>query len=141
MFLGEYTYTIDEKGRLTIPAKYRRELATGLVITKGIDRCLVIYPMGEWEQLKERVARLPLTSREARGFRRLLFSGANDTVPDSQGRINIPQSLREYAGLDGQAIIAGCDAYIEIWSPGNWQEMKEWVDKTGQEEQWASLNI
>ncbi len=142
MFLGEYLHTIDEKGRLTIPAKFRGELATGLVVTKGIDRCLVIYPMESWRVLKERVANLPMTDRTVRDFRRLLFASAADTVPDGQGRINIPQQLREYAGLDGQVVIAGCDTYIEVWSPDAWAGVQERVEEDADNtERWAALGV
>ncbi len=142
MFLGEYTHTIDEKGRLTIPAKFRGELALGLVITKGIDRCLVIYSLVAWQALKERVAVLPMTDRNARDFRRLLFASAADTVPDGQGRIHIPQSLREYAGVNGQVIVAGCDSYVELWSPEAWEEVQARVEESDERiERWADLGV
>ncbi|HIE37474.1 MAG TPA: division/cell wall cluster transcriptional repressor MraZ [Anaerolineae bacterium] len=142
MFLGEYLHTIDDKGRLTIPAKFRGGLATGLVVTKGMDRCLVIYPMEAWRALKGRIAGLPFTDRNARDFRRLLFASATDAVPDGQGRINIPQALREYAGLDGQVIVAGCDTYIEVWSPQGWSDVQARVEEDDDNvERWAALGI
>jgi len=142
MFLGEYLHAIDNKGRLTIPAKFRGELAAGLVVTKGIDRCLVIYSMESWQALKERIAELPMTDRNARDFRRLVFAGASDTAPDGQGRINVPQSLREYAGLDGQAVVVGCDTYIEVWGPRAWAETETRVEEDdGNAERWAALKI
>ncbi len=142
MFLGEYVHTIDDKGRLTIPAKFRGELATGLVVTKGIDRCLVVYPMEVWRGLKGRVAALPVTDRNARDFRRLLFAGASDVVPDGQGRINVPQPLREYAGMDGQVVIVGCDTYIEVWAPERWEGVKARVETDDDNaERWAALGI
>ncbi|MBN1954609.1 MAG: division/cell wall cluster transcriptional repressor MraZ [Anaerolineae bacterium] len=142
MFLGEYTHTIDDKGRLTVPAKFRGDLTTGLVVTKGIDRCLVIYPMDAWRVLRDQVAVLPMTDRTARSFRRLIFSGASDTVPDGQGRINIPQPLREYAGLDGQVIVAGCDTYIELWTPKAWEETRSWAEQNADDaERWSGLGI
>jgi len=142
MFLGEYVHTIDEKGRLTIPAKFRGNLATGLVVTRWLDRCLVIYPMETWRVLKERIAGLPWTDRAARDFRRLVYASAADTVPDGQGRINIPQPLREYAGLDGQAVIVGCDSYIEVWNPEAWAEVRARVEESDENaERWAALGI
>ena len=142
MFLGQYLHTIDEKGRLTIPAKFRGSLSAGLVITRWLDRCLVIYPMETWRVLRERIASLPMTDRDARDFRRLVYAGATDTVPDGQGRVNIPQPLREYAGLDGQAVIVGCDSYIEIWSPEAWEEVQARVEQSEDNaERWASLGI
>ncbi len=142
MFLGEYLHTLDDKGRLTIPAKFRGDLATGLVVTKGIDRCLVIYSMDAWRALKERVAGLPMTDRNARDFRRLLFASAADTVPDAQGRVIVPQPLRDYAGLNGEVVVAGCDAYIELWNPDAWRDVQKRVEEDGDNvERWAQLGI
>jgi MraZ protein len=142
MFLGEYTHSIDEKGRLTIPSKFRGDLATGLVVTRGMDRCLVIYPMRAWADLKDRISDLPMADRAARDFRRLLFANATDTVPDGQGRINIPQLLRDYADLDQQVIVAGCDSYIEVWGPDAWAEVRGRVEEGGDNlDRWAALGI
>lgn len=142
MFLGEYTHTLDDKGRLTIPSKFRGDLATGLVVTRSIDRCLVIYPMRAWEALKDQVSSLPLTDRNARDFRRLVFADATDTIPDGQGRVNIPQSLREYAGLDGQVVVAGCDAYIEVWNKDSWYEVRaRFEESEDNAEKWVNLGI
>ena len=91
MFLGEFTHTIDSKGRLTIPAKYRGELAAGLVVTRGFDQNLMLFPMTEWEELAQRIAQRPLSDEDMRAFRRRVFSGAIDLVPDRQGRILLPQ--------------------------------------------------
>lgn len=121
MFLGRFAHTIDDKNRLTIPAKYRGDLASGVVITRGIDRCLYIYPLAEWERLAERVRRLPLTNKDARSFVRLLFSAAEDCTPDKQGRVLIPTYLREYANLKGDVIVAGMDSHLEVWNPELWR--------------------
>ncbi len=142
MFLGEFVHVIDDKGRLTIPAKFRADLSDDFVITRGIDRCLAIYPISEWENLAEQVSKLPMTDRQARAFRRLVFANASDVTLDGQGRILIPPRLREYAQLDGQAIIAGLNTYIEVWSPDTWNEERERVE--GEEmdiEEWAALGI
>lgn len=142
MFLGEFVHVIDDKGRLTIPAKFRADLSDNFVITRGIDRCLAIYPISEWENLAEQVSKLPMTDRRARAFRRLVFANASDVTLDSQGRILIPPRLREYAQLDGKAIIAGLNTYIEVWSPDTWSEERERVE--GEEsdiEEWAALGI
>lgn len=143
MFLGEYLHTIDDKGRLTVPAKFRGDLSTGLVVTCSLDRCLAVYPMDAWRTLKDRIAALPMTDRAARDFRRLIYANASDTVPDGQGRINIPLPLREYAGLDGQSVVVGCDSYIEVWSPEAWDEVRSRVAENSDEnaERWASLGI
>ena len=142
MFLGEFSHTIDEKGRLTIPAKFRDELAEGLIVTRGIDRCLAVYPMKEWNRLAEQVSALPLTDRLARAFRRLVFANASDAVPDKQGRILIPPRLREYADLNGEAIVTGLNTYVEVWNPDAWGEERERVEGNAVNiEAWKDLNI
>lgn len=142
MFLGEYVHTIDEKGRLAVPARFRAELAAGLVITRGIDRCLAIYPIEEWKRLAEQVSALPMTDRRARAFRRLVFANASDVVPDRQGRVLIPPRLREYAGLDSEVVITGIDTYIEVWNPQAWSEERERVEGfDANDEEWAALGI
>jgi MraZ protein len=142
MFLGEFIHASDEKGRLTIPAKFRADLAAGLVVTRGIDRCLAIYPLEEWKRLAERVSALPVTDRRARAFRRLVFANASDAVPDRQGRVLIPPRLREYAGLDSDVIVTGLDTYIEVWNTGDWAQERERVEGDDVDaEQWATLGI
>jgi MraZ protein len=142
MFLGEFVHVLDDKGRLTIPAKFRADLDTALVVTRGIDRCLAIFPIPEWEQLAGRVSELPLTDRQARAFRRLLFANASDVSPDNQGRILIPPRLREYANLDGEVVVAGLNTYIELWSPEAWQREREQVEGEDADiEGWAALGI
>lgn len=142
MFLGEFVHTLDSKGRLTIPAKFRAELDTGLVVTRGMDRCLAVFPLAEWDQLAAQVSKLPITDRRARALKRFLFAGASDVSPDKQGRILIPPHLREYAGLDGEVIVAGLSNYIEIWSADSWQD--EWEQVEGEDgaiEGWEELGI
>ncbi len=129
MFLGEFSHTLDDKGRLTIPARFRDELAGGLVITRGIDHCLSVYPRQVWDNLAERIAGLTLTQRNARNFSRLMFSGAADFIPDRQGRVLIPQGLRDYAGLNNEAIIIGLYDKLEIWKPENWTNVKAEVEE------------
>jgi len=142
MFLGEFVHIIDEKGRLTVPAKFRAELAAGLVVTRGIDRCLAIYPMEEWEQLAQKISALPMTDRRARAFRRLVFASASDVIPDKQGRVLIPPSLREYAGFNGEVIVTGLNTYVEVWNPDAWGEEREHVEGNGGNiEEWAALGI
>ena len=140
MFLGEFVHTIDDKGRLTIPARFRAELATGLVITRGLDRCLAIYPMAEWELLAHKVKSLPMTGRDARAFRRLVFANASDAVPDKQGRVVIPPSLREEIGLVSEVVVTGLNDYIEVWTPEEWRNECE-VANSADTEQWAALGI
>ena len=141
MFLGEYQYTIDDKGRLTIPAKFRRPLLNGLVITRGLDRNLAIYPLDEWAKLVERIERLPYSDPEARRLRRLIFSGASDVEPDRQGRVNIPTYLLEYGMISKEAVVAGMNAYIELWSPEQWQSVRKALEDEDNASRWASLEI
>ena len=125
MFLGTYTPRIDEKGRLILPAKFRDDLAEGLVITKGQDRCLYVFSVAEFTQLTERLREAPLTARAARDYSRVLFSGATDEVPDKQGRVTIPPSLRDYAGLDRDVAVVGANTRVEIWDAQAWQRYLE----------------
>ncbi|HHN94254.1 MAG TPA: transcriptional regulator MraZ [Anaerolineae bacterium] len=144
MFLGEFVHVLDDKGRLTIPAKFRAGLSDGLVITRGIDRCLVIYPLDEWNRLAAQVSALPLTNRSARAFRRLVFAGAHYATPenDKQGRVLIPSRLREYANLRDEVVIAGLNNYIEIWNPEAWAQEREQIEEDeGTVEGWANLGI
>ncbi len=142
MFLGEFVHTIDQAGRLTIPAKFRDELADGLVITRGLDRCLAIYPLDEWRKLAEQVSALPITNRQARAFRRLVFANAADLTPDKNGRILIPPRLREFINLDGDIVVTGLNTYIELWHPVDWNQERDRVeDDDGSLEAWSSLDI
>jgi len=142
MFLGEFVHTIDEKGRLTVPAKFRDDLAAGLVVTRGIDRCLAIYPLEEWERLAKQVSDLPMTDRRARAFRRLVFANASDAIPDKHGRVLIPPRLREYAGFDNEVVVTGLNTYIEVWNQDSWGEERERVEGYAVNiEEWAALGI
>jgi MraZ protein len=143
MFLGEFEHTIDDKGRLTIPAKFRARLAGGLVITKGIDRCLGLYPPDVWERLAQKISALPQTNPKAREFRRQMFGSASDDVPDRQGRVNLPQYLRGYAQIDRQVVIVGLCDHCEIWDLAQWRERQEAADSDldARMEQFASLDI
>lgn len=131
MFLGEFEHTIDDKGRLTIPAKFRAELAKGVVVTRGLDRCLFVYPLEEWQKLAGKVSQLPITHPNARMFSRLIFSGAADLSPDRQGRVLLPPQLREYAGLDGEAVVIGVSTRLEIWSKPTWTKVRREVEEEG----------
>ncbi len=130
MFLGEFEHTIDDKGRIAIPARFREELSEGLVLTRGFDNCLQAFPRQTWQPLAERVSRMSLGSEEVRYLRRLLFSGAAEVEVDRQGRILIPQNLREYAELAEQVVIAGLNTYFEIWSTDRWQSVLEKLDSS-----------
>ncbi len=141
MFLGEFSRAMDGKGRLAIPSKYREGLDRA-VITRGLDRNLAIYPMPEWERLAARLNELPITDPSARALRRLFFSGAVDVTLDQQGRVLIPAYLREYAGIDGEAVLVGMDSFIEVWSPEAWQqELLKLQDAADDAAKWLSLGI
>lgn len=141
MFFGEYRFNIDEKGRLTIPAKFRRPLLEGLVVTRGFDRNLAIYPLGEWAKLVEKIEQLPYGDPAARKLRRLVFSGASDVEPDRQGRVNVPTYLLEYGKIRKEIVIAGMNAYIELWSPELWGSVRETLEDEENAGQWADLGI
>lgn len=133
MFIGEYTHTIDEKGRLAVPSKMRRDIGTGAVITRGIDNCLWVYPKKEWQALAEKLASLPITDANSRAFSRLMLAGAMEVEFDSQGRALIPAYLRDYAGLGKNAVIAGLYNRLEIWDAKSWQEYKTKTEKATSE--------
>jgi MraZ protein len=131
MFLGRYNHSLDAKGRLAIPARFREAVAEGLVLTRGIDRCLALYPLEAWRPLAEKVSALPISDPDARNFRRMVFAEAADLTLDAQGRILIPPELRRYAGLEREALVVGVDASIEIWSPDRWQTVEALMDSDG----------
>jgi len=123
VFLGEYSHNLDSKGRLTIPAKYREQLETGMVVTRNPSgSCLLLMPLDEWERVSARVSALPLTDRRSALLRRALFSAAEDLLQDKQGRILISQRLREFAHIETEVIVAGMNTHIELWTPQLWQE-------------------
>lgn len=129
MFIGEYQHTIDEKGRVALPVKFRAKMVDGAVVTKGLDECLAVYTTTEWEKLAEKLSTLPLTQAASRAFARLMLAGAVQVNIDRQGRINIPAYLREYAGISGQVVVAGLYSRVEIWSHTKWQEYKSKTEK------------
>lgn len=120
VFLGQYEHSLDEKGRLTIPSRFREELTGRLVVTRGLDHCLFLYPYSEWQELGQRLRALPMTQRDARAFVRLLFAGATEQSLDRQGRLLLPASLREYAGIERDVIILGVANRVELWSKERW---------------------
>lgn len=122
MFLGQYEHTVDEKGRLIVPAKYREPLGDNFIITYGLDVCLFVYSLEEWKTLAEKLKLLPLGQRDARAFKRILFSRATNCTIDSQGRVIIMKYLRDYARIDKEVMIIGVSDRIEIWSKDIWQK-------------------
>lgn len=125
MFLGTYTPRLDEKGRLILPAKYRDELADGLVLTRGQERCIYVFSEQEFANVHQQMRQAPLTSRQARDYIRVFLSGASDETPDKQGRITIPAALREYAGLDREVTVIGAGDRAEIWDTAAWNSYLE----------------
>ncbi|HLQ95380.1 MAG TPA: division/cell wall cluster transcriptional repressor MraZ [Pseudogracilibacillus sp.] len=122
MFMGEYQHNLDTKGRVIIPAKFREELGDNFVMTRGLDQCLFAYPMEEWKLLEQKLKKLPLTKKDARRFTRFFFSGAVECEVDKQGRINIPQPLRQYSDLEKECVIIGVSNRIELWAKDAWEE-------------------
>ncbi len=141
MFLGEFKHTIDDKGRLTIPAKFRTALAGGLVVTRGFDQNLMLFSMDGWRELADRIAQRPLADEDVRAFRRRVFSGAIDLEPDRQGRILLPPYLREFAGIEGDVVIAGMYNYVELWSPAGWESVRATIDDSSDAARWEDLGI
>ncbi|MBX3087098.1 MAG: division/cell wall cluster transcriptional repressor MraZ [Cryobacterium sp.] len=122
MFLGTYAPKLDEKGRIILPAKFWDELESGIVITRGQERCLVVYSAREFEELHERIRQAPITSKKSRDYLRLFLSGAHSEVPDKQHRVTIPSMLRSYAGLDRELTVIGAGNHAEIWDTDAWNE-------------------
>ncbi len=122
MFIGEYNHTIDDKGRVSIPAKFRQELGGSFVMSKGLDKCLFIFPNEEWTKLEEKITSLPLTDKNARSFSRFLLGGACELEPDKQGRAMIPQNLRQYASINKDVVIIGLSSRIEMWDVDEWNK-------------------
>lgn len=141
MFMGEYNHTVDEKGRLIIPSKFREELGNEFVITKGLDDCLFIYNNTEWRALEDKLRALPLTNKNARTFARFMLGGAATVELDKQGRILIPQVLRTFASLDKEIVLVGIANRIEIWNKAKWDVASNIDDMESIAEQMADLGI
>ena len=131
MFLGRFNHSLDAKGRLAIPAKFRGALADGLVVTRGIDRCLSVYPLAAWQALAERVSALSISDPDARHLKRMVFGEATDESLDAQGRIVLPPELRRYAGIEREVVAVGMNTYIELWDPDRWAELTARVEDEG----------
>ena len=131
MFLGRHSHNLDAKGRLALPARYRERLGDGVVLTRGFDVCILVYPLEEWAPLAERVSALSLGDADARRLRRMLFADAVDVQLDRQGRVLVPGHLREYAGLERDALVVGMHTFIEIWTPQRWAAQRDELDADG----------
>lgn len=129
MFIGEYQHSLDEKGRLAVPVKFRKDLSKGAVVTKGLDNCLYVYTNKEWEQLAKKLAALPISKANTRAFSRLMLAGAMDVSLDKQGRVILPEYLREYAQLSKRVIVTGLYNHLEIWDEEQWKKYKLSTEK------------
>jgi MraZ protein len=121
MFLGTHSPRLDDKGRLILPAKFREQLEAGVVVTRGQDRCLYVFPSAEFERLADQLRQAPVTSKQARDYLRVFLSGASDEAMDKQGRVTIPATLRRYAGLDRDCAVIGAGQRVEIWDLSAWE--------------------
>jgi MraZ protein len=125
MFIGEYQHTIDAKGRIIIPSKFRDGLGDIFIVTKGLDKCLFAYSIEEWAAIEQKLKSLPLSQKDARAFVRFFFAGATECEVDKQGRILVPNNLREYAGLEKDAVSIGVSTRVEIWSKEQWDKYND----------------
>lgn len=141
MFMGEYNHTIDAKGRLIVPSKFRDVLGSEFVVTKGLDGCLFVYPNEEWTNIEEKFRDIPLTTKDARKFSRFFFAGAANCEVDKQGRILLPQVLREFADLQKDVVLVGVLSRIEIWSKDRWQDTNTYDDMDEVAEHMAELGL
>ncbi|MBU1119468.1 division/cell wall cluster transcriptional repressor MraZ [Patescibacteria group bacterium] len=143
MFIGEYSYSIDSKGRLAVPKKFRSALLKGAVITRGLDSCLFLYTKKEWEEIARKLSSLPMSQKNTRAFSRLMLAGAMDVSLDKQGRITIPEYLRTYAGIVKSSVIAGLYSRLEIWDEKKWSTYKAETEKQSEEiaEQLSELGV
>ncbi|XER06705.1 Transcriptional regulator MraZ [Sporomusa rhizae] len=143
VFMGEYLHTVDNKGRLILPAKFREELGEIFIATKGLDNCLFVYTQSEWAILEEKLKKLPLAKPEARAFVRFFFSGAAELECDKQGRVLLPTNLREHANLEKDVVVIGVSTRIEIWDKGAWDKYNQQISPTVAEiaENLADLGI
>jgi MraZ protein len=128
VFLGTYAPKLDDKGRVILPAKFREELASGLVVTRGQDRCLFVYSQREFERIHEAIRSAPVTSKQGRDWLRMFLSGASQELLDSQNRVTIPPALRDYAGLGRELTVVGVGSHIEIWDTAAWSSYYESVE-------------
>jgi MraZ protein len=133
MLIGEFKHNLDQKGRVSIPAKFRQKFAEGLILTRGIDQCVFGFSKPEWEKVVNKITNLPLSQANARAFARLMLSGAFEAEIDNQGRVLIPEVLRKYAHLEKKVVIVGMHNRIEIWDEKKWEEYKKQTEENSEE--------
>lgn len=122
MPFGEYPYTLDDKGRLVMPPSFREFVEDGMILTRGMEGCLYVFPLASWKRVEEQLEGLPLTDAQSRAFVRFFYSGASKARLDNQSRVSVPQTLRTFAGLEGDVIVAGAPGRLELWHPPRWEE-------------------
>ena len=128
MLIGEYTHTLDTKKRLSVPSKWRTELGGSVVLTRGLDHCLFVYPLKEWQRITEKISDLPLGQADTRSFNRFFLSGAVEVEIDKNGRILVPDFLKDFAQLDSKVVIAGIHNRVEIWDEKRWETYKQQIE-------------
>jgi MraZ protein len=133
MLIGEYRHSVDPKGRLAIPSKFRQDFCQGLILTKGVDTCLFGFVRTEWDKVVEKITKLPISQANSRAFARLLLAGAFETEVDKQGRILIPEHLRKYANIVKRVVIVGVYSRIEIWDEKKWEEYRQSSEDNAEE--------
>ena len=133
MLIGEYKHTLDPKKRLSVPSKWRGDLGQTLIITRGLDGCLFVYPQTQWQKITEKVSQLPLGQADTRSFNRFFLSGAVEVEVDSVGRILVPDFLKEFAGLDSKVVLAGIYDRVEIWAENKWEDYKRDIEHKADE--------
>lgn len=129
MFIGEYKHSVDDKGRLAIPMKFRKDLKGGAVVTRGLDNCLFVYSMSEWKKLAEKVSALPFNQADSRAFSRFMLASAMDVEVDKQGRVVLPEYLRMFAGINKDVVVAGLYDRVEVWDVDAWESYKAKTEK------------
>jgi len=129
MLIGEYRHTLDDKNRLSLPAKFRKEMGKKIIITRGLDRCLFVYAIGEWKKFSEKLAGLSIGSVEGRGFSRAMLGGATETEIDGSGRVLVPDHLKSYANLEATVVVAGLHNRIELWNDESWSTYTSGVEE------------
>ncbi|MCU0678213.1 MAG: division/cell wall cluster transcriptional repressor MraZ [Candidatus Pacebacteria bacterium] len=128
MLIGEYRHTLDPKKRLSLPSKWRKELGSTLIVTRGLDNCLFVYPQAEWEKITDKIGKLPLGSADTRSFNRFFLSGAVEVEVDTVGRILVPDFLKDFAKLESKVVLAGIHDRVEIWDDNRWTEYKARIE-------------
>ena len=141
MFMSEYNHSIDAKGRMIVPAKFREALGNDFIVTQGLDGCLFVFPNSEWQVFEEKLRGLPVSNKDARKFSRFFLAGAASVELDSQGRILLPAVLRKFAGLEKEAVVVGVGSRVEIWDKARWEENTSFDDMDEIAEHMADLGI